>query len=78
MTPQPRAAQPAATLDEAAQLRRLDCARYADCLDVAERSRWPGFQCGTAECYEEPSPQQRALELDALLELRAWVVSGGQ
>ena len=32
--------------------RHVFCRNYGDCLDLAIRSKWPGFSCQNCESYE--------------------------
>jgi hypothetical protein len=49
-------------------LRRLDCARYDACLDVAAAGRWHAFVCG-AGCYVPLSASERTRDAEGLLAL---------
>jgi hypothetical protein len=68
-TPNPRPHEPAHTPENAGQLRRLHCARYDNCLDVAIRERWPGFSCGACEVREGKADLPLRLRLYTLADL---------
>lgn len=42
-------------LNEVAHARALDCEQYDRCLDLADKSKWPGWRCPAGrECYTPP------------------------
>lgn len=64
----PRLHRRAFTADEAASVRRLDCAKYSRCLGVAAAKGWHGFACGVG-CYVQPDDEQRARDTIGLIAL---------
>jgi hypothetical protein len=48
--------------------RRVDCAHYQRCLNIAEAKRWLGFDCFAAcRAYEAMSPERQQQERIAIL-----------
>jgi len=60
--PAPERTPRAQTDEDAADVRRLDCRRLSDCVDLAARKRWPGFTC-------VPCPVQDPVDKERLLQI---------
>lgn len=65
--PSPRRAPRALTAGEATELRRLLCADYSTCVDIAIARRWAGFTCSSCAAYKAPSAERRADDFGGLL-----------
>lgn len=63
------------SLEEAADARRLDCARTNACLALAEAQGWPAFTCIGCDGYAPPDPAQRARDVTGLMLITA--LAGG-
>jgi hypothetical protein len=59
--------------DEVAQLRRLNCRRYDECLDRAASARWDGFHCLDCGAFDRMTAEEEARDARALL--RFWTQS---
>jgi hypothetical protein len=55
--------------DAAARARRLDCAGYDACLELAARRGWRSFHCRGCSAYAPKPASEQHRELLALLEL---------
>lgn len=69
MSPNPRPYEEIIFLEDVAEIRQLDCARYNDCLSVAVERGWPGFTCGEGRCRMARSPEERRRDDEAALEM---------
>ena len=59
--------------DEVAQIRRLHCRRYDECLHRAAVKRWEGFHCLDCPVFDQLSPEE--LQRDARGLLQFWTQS---
>lgn len=74
MTPRPSG--PYLSGARAAAGRRLDCAHTGVCLDLAIARDWEAYSCGACTSFALPSPEERAADLEGLLELAAVLATG--
>jgi hypothetical protein len=66
--PKPTACPRIEDPDQVESLRRLDCQRYDDCLDIAIAAGWSGFHCNSCQAYQPLTPSERLRDHEAILD----------
>ena len=71
MTPRPVSAPAIHDPDLAAEVRRLDCRRYSECLSRAHAEKWDGFACGECSAYEPLTRDEARTDMEGMAKLIA-------
>ena len=74
----PRACRRPATLEDAADLRQLDCTNARACLEVAIRRGWPAFTCSSCTSYQPPDQVQQRRDVIGLMALQGLAGIGSE
>lgn len=56
--------------EDAASVKRVDCALYNECLDIAIDGNWKGFGCGECKAYCAAPQDQKYQDMLGLLAAR--------
>lgn len=76
--PNPEPACTSSDPDGTPAVRRLECARYDDCLDVAIACGWRGFTCHACHAFEPLSPDEKRRDFRGLLRMAAELLAEGE
>lgn len=67
----PLPADPPLSVDALERTRRVDCARYDNCLDHAEGEQWGGWSCAACPVRDRMTQAEHRADLEGLAALLA-------
>ena len=73
----PTPSEPPVSLEASERTRRVNCARYTNCLDYACGEAWHGWTCGACHVRDVLSPADQAGQLSPLADLLREVAGPG-